>query len=200
MIVQGSPEWLASRVGVVTGSRFSDVMTLIRSGEAAARYNYKAEIIAERLTGLPTPSFMNAAMQWGTDHEDEARAVYEAINDVKVEQTGLLKHKTLNAGSSPDGLVGGDGCIEIKAPNTATHLMTLLSGVAPKKYMAQMQGLMWITGRKWCDFISYDPRLNDTNAIFIVRVPRDDDYIVELETQVKIFIEEVDQLVERLKK
>lgn len=196
--IQGSEAWLKSRVGIVTASRFADVMTKIKSGEAAARYNYKAEIIAERLTGLPTESFTTGAMQWGIDHETEARAIYATIKGIEVAETGLVKHSTIKAGASPDGLVGSDGLIEIKCPNTATHIMTLLSGVAPKKYYAQMQGQMWITGRKWCDFVSYDPRLDPKRAIFITRVERDDDYIDSLEDAVLDFLEEVDELITQL--
>lgn len=195
---QGSREWLEDRAGVVTASRFADVLATVRVGEAAARYNYKAEIIAERLTGAPTETYTNQAMQWGIDHEAEARAIYEAINDIKVEQTGLVKHKTLLAGASPDGLVGADGLIEIKCPNTATHIGTILSDVSPAKYYAQMQGQMWITSRKWCDFVSYDPRLNDELAIFICRVIRDEDYIKLLEDSIIYFLEEVELLIKKL--
>lgn len=198
-MIQGSEEWLKARVGVVTASRFNDVMATIKSGEAAARYNYKAEIIAERLTGVPTESYTNNAMQWGIDHEDEARKIYKVIKDVVVEQTGLVMHSTLKAGASPDGLVGDDGLVEIKCPNTATHIKTLMSGEAPKQYYAQMQGQMWITGRKWCDFVSYDPRLDDKNAIFIKRVERDNDYIQLLEDSIKYFLDDVDRILEELR-
>jgi len=197
--VQGSQAWLQARCGVVTASRFNDVMSKIKSGEAATRYNYKAEIIAERLTGLPTTSFTNAAMQWGTDHEDEARKVYEAITGYFVEQTGLVMHSTLKAGASPDGLIDEKGLVEIKCPNTATHIQTLLAGEMPKKHYAQVQGQLWITGRAWCDFVSYDPRLDDKNAIFITRVERDDEYIQLLEDNIMDFLEEVDELIEQLK-
>lgn len=195
---QGTEGWKKDRVGYVTASRFADVMSKIKSGEAAARYNYKAEIVAERLTGLPTESYTNAAMQWGIDHEDEARAIYATITGKEVAETGLVKHATAKAGASPDGLVGNDGLIEIKCPNTATHIMTLLSGTSPKKYYAQMQGQMWITGRKWCDFVSYDPRLDAKRAIYITRVERDDDYIESLENAVLDFLEEVDDLITQL--
>lgn len=201
-MIQGSDEWFKARCGVVTASRFADVMASVRSGEAAARYNYKAEIIAERLTGLPTESYTNAAMQWGIDHEDEARKVYEAITGYSVTQTGMVKHDTLEAGASPDGLIDMEpdfGLIEIKCPNTATHIQTLLSGEMPKKHYPQVQGQMWITGRQWCDFVSYDPRLDDKNAIFIKRVERDDEYIKLLEDNVIDFLKEVDELLERLK-
>jgi putative phage-type endonuclease len=196
--IQGSEEWFQARIGVVTASRFSDVLASVKSGEAAARYNYKAEIIAERLTGQRAESYTSPAMAWGNQYEAEARAIYATITGKEVAETGLVKHKTIKAGASPDGLVGSDGLIEIKCPNTATHIMTLLSEVAPKKYYAQMQGQMWITGRKWCDFVSYDPRLDPKRAIFITRVERDDDYIESLEDAVLDFLEEVDELITQL--
>lgn len=196
-MIQGSEEWFKARCGVVTASRFGDIMASIRNGEAAARYNYKAEIIAERLTGIPTQSFSSSAMQWGTDHEDEAREVYKAIYGIEVEQTGLEKIGEL-VGASPDGLVGRDGLLEIKCPNTATHIQTLLANEMPKKHYPQVQGQMWVTGRKWCDFMSYDPRLDEKNAVFITRVERDEDYIKLLSDSVASFIHEVDKLLEKL--
>lgn len=196
-VIQGTDEWLKARCGIVTASRFNDVMAKIKSGEASYRYNYKAEKVAERLTGLPTPSFSNSAMIWGTDHEDEARSVYEAIKDIKVKQTGLVRFGEW-IGASPDGLVGEEGLIEIKCPNTATHIQTLLANEMPKKHYAQVQGQMWITDRMWCDFVSYDPRLDDKNAIFITRVKRDDVYIKSLEDEVNKFVQEVTELVEKL--
>lgn len=197
---QGSDEWYKERVGVVTASRFSDVLMAIKSGEAAGRYNYKAEIVAERLTGLPANSYTTPAMQWGIDHEAEARQIYAVIIDpsINVTESGLVMHETLKAGASPDGLVGDEGLIEIKCPNTATHIATLLAGSAPRKHYAQMQGQMWITGRKWCDFISYDPRLNDKLAFFKVRVERDEEYIENMAEEVEKFIGEVDELVKQL--
>lgn len=196
--MQGTDEWYQARCGVVTASRFADVLATIRSGEAAARYNYKAEIIAERLTNCPATSFTTTAMQWGTNHEPEAREVYHLVTGHRVEEVGLVKHATLAAGASPDGLVETDGLIEIKCPNTATHIATILEGKVPRKYLPQIQGQMWITGRKWCDFISYDPRLNDKLAFFMVRVERDEEYIKKLEEQIVLFLEEVDELLKEL--
>jgi putative phage-type endonuclease len=197
---QSTDQWKQDRCGVVTASRFSDVLAKIRTGEAAARYNYKAEIIAERLTGIPSEGFTTSAMQWGIDHEDQARAIYEAINDVKVDQTGMIKHSEIEAGASPDGLVGDEGLIEIKCPNTATHIQFLLSRNVPKNYYAQMQGQMWITGRQWCDFVSYDPRLNDRLAFTVQHILRDDKFIEELEREVRLFIQEVEQMILELEK
>lgn len=196
---QGTKEWHQDRCGVVTASRYADILAKVRSGEAAARYNYKAEIIAERLTGLPTESFTSQAMQWGIDHEDEARGVYEAISGYSVKQVGMIKHEKLEAGASPDGLILDTGLVEIKCPNSATHIQTLISGEVPKKYYTQMQGQMWITGREWCDFVSYDPRMDDKNAIFIKNVERDPEFIANLEEEVIQFLKEVDEMMGKLK-
>ncbi len=195
-MIQGSEEWFKARTGVVTASRFAAVMS---SDKLATYKNYLAEIVAERLTGQMADSYTSKEMQWGIDHEDEARMVYEAIKGVEVQQTGLLKHAELEAGASPDGLVGADGGIEIKCPNTATHITTLLSGKAPSKYYAQMQGQMWIGELKWVDFVSYDPRLDDKNAVFITRVERDDEYIKDLEERVTKFLAEVEIMLSKLK-
>jgi len=195
---QGTDQWRKDRAGVVTASEFYKVLAKIKTGEAAIRYNYKAELVAERLTGLPTERFITKEMQWGTDHEPEARAVYAAIKEVEVVQTGLIKHAEWEVGASPDGLVGKDGLVEIKCPNTATHIMTILTEKIPKQYYAQMQGQMWITETKWCDFVSYDPRLDAKRAIHIIRVERDDDFIDGLQEAVLDFIEEVDELTEQL--
>src|SRR3990167_876627 len=137
---QGSPEWLLARVGKVTASRVSDVVAKTKTGWGASRANYMAELIAERLTGAPAAQYVNAAMQWGTDTEPQARAAYEFFQDATVEQVGLVPHPTIPmSAASPDGLVGDDGMVEIKCPNTATHVDTLLSPVIPEKYTTQMQ-------------------------------------------------------------
>ena len=196
---QGTEAWLQARAGKATASRAGDVLAKIRSGESASRYNYKAQLVTERLTGLPTDSYTSAEMQWGIDHEAEARAVYEAVNDVEVIETGFKQHNNLDAGASPDGLVGTDGLIEIKCPNSISHIKTIIDGTAPKKYIPQMMMQMWITNRKWCDFVSYDPRLDPKNAYFCVRVERDDEYIANLEKEVTAFLIEVDELVTKLK-
>lgn len=198
---QGSDEWYAARAGVITASRFSDVLAKIRTGEAAARYNYKAELVAERLTGIKTSSYTTAEMQWGIDHEAEARTIYQMIYaDRKVNEVGLMLHDKLPAGASLDATVDDDGTVEIKCPNTATHLATVLSGTYPTKYYAQMQGGLWISGRKWCDFISFDPRLDDRLAFYCVRVPRDEEYIQKLELEVTQFNAEIDDMLKELAK
>lgn len=191
-IIQGSAEWHAIRLGRVTASRVADVVAKTKSGPAASRANYMAELIAERLTGEPAEKFTNAAMQWGTEKEPDARAAYEFRTDATVTEIGFVLHPKIDAsGASPDGLVGDDGLIEIKAPNTATHLETLIGQEIAAKYITQMQWQMACTGRKWCDFISYDPRLPESMRLFIKRVPRDDNLIHDLESAIAGFLLEM---------
>jgi putative phage-type endonuclease len=200
-IIQGSPEWFAIRCGKVTASRVADVMAKTKTGWGASRANYMGELIAERLTGTVAPSFSNAAMQWGTDHEPDARAAYEFRFDKTVVEIGFAVHPTIPmSGCSPDGLVGDDGLCEIKCPNTATHIETLLGQVVPSKYMAQIQWQLACTDRYWCDFISYDPRLPELMQLFVYRVRRDDKYIAEMEAAVREFLTELDGKVEALLK
>jgi putative phage-type endonuclease len=191
-IIQGSPEWYAVRLGKVTASRVADVVAKTKSGPSTSRANYMAELIAERLTGEPAEKFTNAAMQWGTEKEPEARAAYEFRTDATVEQIGFAIHPKMEAsGASPDGLVGADGLVEIKCPNTATHLETLIGQEIQAKYITQMQWQMAATGRQWCDFISYDPRLPESMRMFIKRVPRDAKRIHELESEIAAFLLEM---------
>ena len=150
MMEQRSPEWFAHRVGRVTASRISDLMAQTKSGPGAARKNYMADLIAERLTGEAREGFSNAAMQWGTDTEPQARAAYEFITDQSVTEVGFIDHPRLQmAGCSPDGLVGDGGMVEIKCPNTATHIQTLRGKEIDRKYLLQMQWQMICTGREW---------------------------------------------------
>jgi putative phage-type endonuclease len=198
-IIQGSEEWHAIRCGRVTASRVADVVAKTKSGWGASRANYAAELIAERLTGEPAERFTNAAMQWGTDHEPDARAAYEFFRDAAVVEIGFVDHPSIAmTGASPDGLVGEDGLVEIKCPNTATHLDTLLSQTVPAKYVTQMLWQMACTGRKWCDFVSFDPRLPESMSMFVKRVERDDKRIAELETEVAAFLEEISAKIEQL--
>lgn len=200
-IVQGSPEWFAIRCGKVTASRVADIMAKTKTGPAASRANYMGELIAERLTGATSPSFSNAAMQWGTDHESDARAAYEFRFDKTVAEVGFAIHPTIaQAGCSPDGIVDDDGLCEIKCPNTSTHIETLLGQAVPSKYMAQIQWQLACTDRYWCDFISYDPRLPELMQLFVYRVRRDDKYIAEMEAAVREFLTELDGKVEALLK
>jgi putative phage-type endonuclease len=198
-LVQGSEEWLRARCGLVTASRVADVIAKTKSGWGASRANYMAELIAERLTGQPAERFTNAAMQWGTDTEPQARAAYEFFMDATVAQVGLVKHPTIaESAASPDGLVGDDGLLEAKCPNTSTHIDTLLNGAVPSKYMTQMQWQLACTGRQWCDFVSFDPRLPGDLSMFCRRVHRDDARIAELEKDVADFLAELAEKIAKL--
>lgn len=200
-VSQGSAEWHQMRLGKVTASRVSDVIAKTQKGYSATRANYAAQLITERLTGQPTEGFTNAAMQWGTDQEPEARSAYEYYRAEEVEQVAFVNHPNIaDAGASPDGLVGPDGLVEIKCPTTATHIDTLTGKSAPAKYVTQMQWQMACTGRKWCDFVSYDPRLPESMRFFCVRVERDDAMIGELEAEVVKFLNEVRAKVDELKR
>lgn len=200
MIVQGSPEWFAERVGKVTASRVADVVARTKSGWGASRANYMAELIAERLTGAKSEGFVNAAMQHGIDTEPQARDAYSFYAGVDVEQVGFIAHPTIEmSGASPDGLVGNDGLVEIKCPNTATHIDTLLDGKVPERYVLQMQWQMACTGRKWCDFVSFDPRMPESMRLFIKRVERDEKLIASLEKDVELFLREVETKVAALR-
>ena len=201
MMDQGSESWFQVRIGKVTASRVADVIAKTKTGYSATRDNYMAQLICERLTGLKGESFTNAAMQHGTDTEPLARAAYEALQDVLVDEVGFVPHPTIEmAGASPDGLVGDDGLLEIKCPNTATHIETLISKVVPGKYNTQMQFQMACTGRQWCDFVSFDNRLPEMFQLFVTRVPRDEVFIRLIESEIVQFLAELDDKINKLMK
>lgn len=200
MMAQGSIEWKAARCGKVTASRVADVIAKTKTGWGAVRYNYMAELIAERLTGVPNDGFTNAAMQWGTDKEPEARAAYEFFCDVPVTEVAIVEHPSIPmCAASPDGLVSDDGLVEFKCPMTSTHIETLLGGTVPAKYITQMQWQLACTGRKWCDFVSFDPRLPESMRMFTRRVMRDDVMISQLEKDVIVFLGELELKLAELK-
>lgn len=198
---QGSGAWLYERVGFVTASRFSDVIAKTKAGKpTAARDKYLWEVVVERVTGQPQDHFTNTAMQWGTDQEKASRMDYEATTGRMIEEVGFIKHPTLPmVGGSPDGLIDDDGGWESKSPfNSAIHLQTVLNGM-PEDHMAQCQGLMWITGRSWWDFQSFDPRLPEPLCRYVQRIPRDEKYIAAMEEEIITFSAEVDALTKQLK-
>jgi putative phage-type endonuclease len=199
MIEQGSPEWFAQRLGKVTASRVADVIAKTKTGYSTSRDNYMAQLVCERMTNTVAESFTNTAMQWGTETEPLARAAYEAHADVLVDEVAMITHPTIEAaGASPDGLVGDDGLLEIKCPNTATHIDTLLTQTVPGKYITQMQWQMACTGRKWCDFVSFDPRMSDGLQLFVKRINLDTDYVAMLEKEVVQFLTELDGKIKKL--
>ena len=199
-IIQGSQEWFSARLGRVTASRVADVIAKTKTGPSASRTNYMAELIAERLTGTTGERFTNAAMAWGTDNEEPARELYGFMTGVEVETIGFVDHPTIAmTGASPDGLVGLHGLVEIKAPNTATHIETLISGTIPGKYQTQMLWQMACTGRAWCDFASYDPRLPADMRLFVKRLERDDQRIGDMEDEVSRFLSELAAKIDQLR-
>jgi len=199
-IEQGSEDWFSARRGKATASKIADITAKTKSGWGASRANYLALLVAERLTGETAEGFTNAAMQWGTDMEPQARAGYEFMTDGEVTEVGFVDHPKIGmAGASPDGLVKPDGLVEIKCPNTATHINTLLNRIVSMKYVTQMQWQMACTERAWCDFVSFDPRLPEELKLFVMRVDRDDKYIKELELAVSKFLVEVDDTVAKLR-
>lgn len=197
---QRTDEWFQARIGKVTASRVADVITRTKSGYSASRSNYMAELICERLTGERAEKFTNAAMQWGTDTEPQARLAYEFLSDNAVTEVGFIDHPKIQMfGASPDGTIGEDGLIEIKCPNTATHLDTLLNETVAAKYVTQMQVQMACTGRAWCDFVSFDPRLPVELQMWVKRVERNDNFIHDMEEEVVRFLVEADKKVNDLR-
>lgn len=201
MIAQGSPEWHALRVGKVTASRVADIMRKTKSGVSASRQRYLGELVAERLTGQPYIGFKSADMEWGNATEEAARDYYAFIRDAALAQVAFVDHPTISmAGASPDRLVGDDGLLEIKCPATHTHIETLFGAAIEPDYHKQMLWQMACTGRQWCDFVSYDPRLPANLSIHVRRVERDAAEIEAMEAAVMQFLREVDDTVDVLAK
>lgn len=199
MIEQGSKEWLEMRLGKLTASRMADVLATTKSGPSASRKNYLAQLVAERLTGGVAEMFNNTAMAWGTEHEPLARAEYEILHNVSVDQAAFVDHPRVSmCGASPDGMVSDIGLVEIKCPNTATHIEYLLSQKAPQKYLPQMALQLSCTGRKWCDFVSYDPRMSDEFKLFVVRYEPTDEFLATIEKEATLFLLEVEETIDRL--
>ena len=196
---QRTAEWHAARLGKVTASKVADVVARTKTGYAASRANYMAQLVCERLTGKPTEGFSNAAMEWGVEQEAAARDAYSARVGELVTEVGFVDHPAIKmAGASPDGIVGLN-IVEIKCPSTATHIEYLFDRDPPQKYFYQMQWQMACTGADWCDWVSYDPRMPENLQLLIVRIPRDPDCIMLLEKEVSEFLAELDVKVAKLK-
>lgn len=199
MIEQRTTEWFAQRCGHLTASRIADMMARTQKGWGASRANYAAQLIAERLTGVAESGFTSAAMQHGIDTEAAARAAYGFMQDVEVIEAPFVLHPRLAwSGASPDGFVGDDGLVEIKCPNTATHITTLRGGEIPDKYIKQMQWQMACAEKDWCDFVSFDPRMPVEMQLHIQRVDRDNDLIAEIESAAIGFLDEIAATVAEL--
>lgn len=197
---QRTDEWISARCGKVTASRVADVMATTKSGPAAARKNYMMDLLCQRLTGNVEQGFNSAAMQRGTDLEPIARSAYEVDSGVMVIEVGLVDHPSIDwFGASPDGLVNDDGLVEIKCPNTATHIEFLRTGKPDGRYVWQMMAQMACTGRKWCDFVSFDDRLPEHLQYRKVRVERCEKTIEKMETEIRSFLAELETLINELK-
>jgi len=191
LVQQGTPEWHELRRGKVTASRVADILAKTKTGPSASRQNYLIELALQRTTKTIEPSYTNAAMEWGTQTEPQARVAYEVKTGNFVDQVAFIDHPTIAGfGCSPDGLVG-ENLIEIKCPNSATHWEYFKAKEPPKKYFIQMQAQMAVTGAKWCDFVSFDPRMPERSQLLIVNVPRDEAFIAEMEAEIQIFLNEV---------
>jgi len=192
MIEQGSEEWHQSRLGKVTASRVYDVMTKTKSGYGAARKNYMMELLCQRLTGNREEGFTNAAMQRGNDLEPMARGRYEIENDVLVIEEALIDHKTIEGfAASPDGMVGDKGLLEIKCPNTATHIDFIRTGKISARYQSQMTAQMLCISREWCDFVSFDDRLPEALQYKCVRYELNKNFADEMTLEVNKFLTEL---------
>jgi putative phage-type endonuclease len=193
MIEQGTPEWHELRRGKVTASRVADILAKTKTGPSASRNNYLIELALQRTTKTIQPSYTNDAMAWGTATEPQARVAYEVATHNFVDQVPFIDHPTIkNFGCSPDGLVGADGLLEIKCPNSATHWEYFKYRKAPQKYVIQMQAQMAVTGAKWCDFVSFDPRMPERSQLLVLNVPRDPEFILYMEAEINQFLNEVD--------
>lgn len=202
---QQSEAWFADRLGKVTASRLADVLAKTKTGYSASRNNYMTQLVLETVTQTRAESYTNSAMAWGTEQEPFARAAYEAQTGQMVEEVGFIPHPTIElAGASPDGLVGDDGCVEIKAPSSSTALevwLTHSQGGNPvdAKYFAQMQFQMRCADRSWCDYVVFDPRMPAKAQLFVTRVMRDDAWLATAEEEVIKFLAEMQDKVKALK-
>lgn len=195
---QRSADWFSARLGRATASKFADAVSKLKSGKPSEkRQTYAIQLVAERLTGQPTPHFTTAAMQWGIDNEPAARVEYAWQKEIEVAEVGFIEHPSIAAGASPDGLVGADGLVEFKCPSSTRHVETLLGGM-PEDHLPQVQGQLWITGRAWCDFVSYDPRMPKELQLYVQRIERDDAYINNLDAEIRTFLSDVDALIAKL--
>lgn len=199
-MIQGTEEWKAARLGRLTASRIAKALARTKTGWGASRANLRAELVCERLTGVPQDTYINAAMQWGTDHEPAARAAYEFYRDVDVVTVGFIDHpRILMSGASPDGLVGTDGLVEFKCPNTATHIETLSGAQVADEYRKQVMWQMACTGRQWADIASFDPRMPAEMQLHVTRIQRCEESIAQLEDEAIVFLTEVENICTQLR-
>lgn len=197
---QGTEEWFQARLGNITASRIGDLMAKTKSGPSASRRNYIMQLLCERLTGTWTEGFQSKEMLRGIELEPFAQATYEFISGRDIDSVGYIPHPAINGtGASPDGLIDWDGMIEVKCPNTANHIDTMLRKTIDRRYILQMQWQMCCAGRLWCDFVSFDDRLPDDLRLCILRVDRDEKLIKEITDEVLKGLAELDELERKLR-
>jgi hypothetical protein len=202
MNAQGTDAWRCDRLGKVTASRVADVLAKTKTGWAASRERYETELIMERLSGIPATHIETPEMRWGKETEAQARALYVWERDVEVVEVGFIDHPFIkNSGASPDGLIGTDGLLETKCPSSHRHLETLMSRTIPQRYILQMYWQGACLQRKWCDYVSFDPRFNrESMQLYIQRVEFDPAITAQMERDVSEFLAGIDEKVERLEK
>ena len=190
--IQGSDEWFAARLGKVTASEFHEVLN-----KKSGRKTYMYKLAAEVLSGMTQETYNNAVMERGKELESEAREYYSILLGRDIVQVGFVEYSEW-IGASPDGFVGDDGLVEVKCPNSTTHIINLVKNSMPPQYIPQVQGLLWVTGHLWCDFISYDPRMVN-RPFFCIRITRDEEYILNLQMETEKFINELKELISKVK-
>ena len=189
---QGSEEWFAVKCGKISASHFSEVLS-----KKPGRVTYMRKVAAERQYGISHESYSNKAMKSGIEGEPKARAYYDGLFG-PVEQVGFVELNDY-VGCSPDGLVGDYGLVEIKCPHPSTHVKYVAGKKMPSDYVAQVQGQLWVTGRKWCDFVSFLPHAKKGNPFWHIKVERDEKYINVLSIAVETFIQEMEKLESKIK-
>jgi len=201
---QGTAEWKQDRAGRATGSRARDILASIKSGEAAARRDYRIQLVTERLTKTPADDFfVSKEMQWGTEQEPFARMAYEEDNGRIVTECGFIYPADLMVGCSVDGFIedaGRKGIWEAKCPKSATHIGYLEAQRLPPEHKPQILHNLWVTGSQFADFVSFDPRMPEHLQLFVHRYERDEAEVSAYEREVLAFIREVDEMTERLSK
>jgi hypothetical protein len=191
-IEQGSDAWHSLRLGIPTASRFGDVLA---KGKGLTRKAYMRQLANELFTGYKGRDYINSSMEWGIETESQARDTYARISGNNVDQVTFITHKTIKAGYSPDGLVGSDGALEIKCPNSTTHIKTVQERKTPSKHTPQIQGGLWLSEREWMDFVSFDPRCHSQEDYLCIRIYRDEGYIKHLKSELLRFNDELDNIM-----
>jgi putative phage-type endonuclease len=200
MIAPGTPEWIMSRKGCLTGSRMAAAMSFNKDGkESAKRRDLKIELLSERLTDIATDHYVSPPMQWGLDHEAEAVEAYEAASGNIVAPAGYIPHPTIEYfGATPDGLIDDDGVFEAKCPTSTTHVEWMLKREVPPEYRPQMIVEMLCTRRRFCDFVSFDPRMPKERKLFVRRYEPKPEEIAAVESAAVAFLKELEAMFDQI--